>query len=152
MLNQPQKQLLFRIPVWAQSRRIAPKRSPVRPGHSSPEVPEPTICAGNPRASLLIAPTDGATEYPAKWRLAALALQPERALCKQEVTGSIPVGSINDKYRQAFAAIEPAAYAEGERVVAQVESECPSSLVGVPVGDSLAALEGESESAAQIAA
>jgi hypothetical protein len=53
---------------------------------------------------------------------------------------------------QAFAAIEPAAYAEGERVVAQVESECPSSLVGVPVGDSLAALEGESESAAQIAA
>lgn len=53
---------------------------------------------------------------------------------------------------QAFAGIEPAAYAEGERVVAQVESGCPNSLVGVPVGASLAALEGESESAAQIAA
>jgi hypothetical protein len=51
----------------------------------------------------------------------------------------------------AFAAIEPTAYAQGERVVAQVESECPKSLVGVPVGHELGDLEGEAESAALIA-
>ncbi len=65
-----------------------------RPGTSSPKAPEPTVIAGDPGASAPILSSRPATEIPADRALSELNRARGRALCEQEVTGSIPVGSI----------------------------------------------------------
>jgi hypothetical protein len=61
--------------------------------HSSRKVPESTAIADNPGASARISAARLHYKVPANQPVLAPNVARERALCKQEVTGSIPVGS-----------------------------------------------------------
>jgi hypothetical protein len=57
-------------------------------------VPETPIIADNPKISATIPACCSARQLPANSDLLALLADEDSVFCKQEVTGSIPVGSI----------------------------------------------------------
>ncbi len=61
--------------------------------HSSQEVPKTGVIADNPRASARRSRIGCASNSPANRYVSALTLGGASLFCKQEVTGSIPVGS-----------------------------------------------------------
>src|SRR5437660_12877083 len=64
--------------------------------HLSPKVPETTIIADNPGASVTSPAWCPAQKQPANPHLPEPLTDEERVFCKQEVTGSIPVGSTRE--------------------------------------------------------